>query len=302
MSPWWSNTYYTSRLPRSQDLATQCHHQVHHAARSSSWWLRRNGSDHVIVAWRLNDYPMLKRYVDSAALIAGGDTAGTVRPLPPPLMATFEHGVQIPFYQLRIGDNEARRGYDERPITVSGIWGAKKNPGAASVRHKLSVTMKELTSAAFKPPFSDNSALALYASSKFCFCPQGDNWQSKRLYTMILAGCVPIVCSDQFVLPLGSVVHWPTTAIRVPQAECSKWAAQNLNGTGTFPRHLWWSYHENVLRARARLTFDFAQPYAPQGGLHSLMLDAYGALQWRPRTQGGADLASGGEEPAPLRT
>mmetsp|Transcript_6107 Transcript_6107/g.13523 ORF Transcript_6107/g.13523 Transcript_6107/m.13523 type:complete len:404 (+) Transcript_6107:86-1297(+) len=301
MTPWWG-PYQPRQLDAEQRQSCCCSHDVHSQVRSSKWWMRHNGADHLVFAWRLNNYKLLEAYSQSAALIAGGDTTGPTQQLDPPQMVKFVRGVQIPFYQRKGSELMALRTFDERWFTASGVWGAKK--GATKIRTDLARAMQGLSQAALKSPKSDSDSLSLYANSKFCICPKGDNWQSKRLYTMLQVGCVPVVCSDQFVLPMRSRIDWATTVVRVHQDECAAWVMSNLNGTGKFSRSLWWSYHTNVLRARTFLTFDHDSPYTENGGLHSLLLDAFAALPWRKKRP--ANLSSvdaiasgGGEEPAP---
>ena len=57
--------------------------------------------------------------------------------------------------------------------------------------------------------------------SVFCLCPAGHKVQSPRLIEAILAGCIPVVLADRYVLPLGCFADWSTFAVLVPEAEAT---------------------------------------------------------------------------------
>lgn len=47
----------------------------------------------------------------------------------------------------------------------------------------------------------------------FCLCPAGDDDSSRRIFTAILAGCLPVVLSPWVVLPFESLMEWSEFAI-----------------------------------------------------------------------------------------
>jgi len=53
--------------------------------------------------------------------------------------------------------------------------------------------------------------------TKFALCPRGKGPSSWRLYQTMEAGCVPVVISDDLVLPKGPA--WEKFVIRVPETE-----------------------------------------------------------------------------------
>ena len=57
--------------------------------------------------------------------------------------------------------------------------------------------------------------------SVFCLCPAGHTVWSPRLIEAILAGCIPVVLADRYVLPLGCFADWSTFAVLVPEAEAT---------------------------------------------------------------------------------
>ena len=65
--------------------------------------------------------------------------------------------------------------------------------------------------------FADTEALL---SSVFCPSPVGDTWTSKRLFTVILALCIPIIVSDHVQLPYERVgLNWSAFSLQVPERD-----------------------------------------------------------------------------------
>jgi len=56
-------------------------------------------------------------------------------------------------------------------------------------------------------------------SSVFCPIPRGDSWSSKRLFTAILGGCIPVLLSDAMPLPFAQAVDLRGAMLWVPEAQ-----------------------------------------------------------------------------------
>lgn len=68
----------------------------------------------------------------------------------------------------------------------------------------------------------------IMGASVFCIVPKGVGTWTHRLYEALLAGCIPVVLSDDFVLPFPEL-PWSEFSVRWPMGE-----VDNV----TFPGHL----------------------------------------------------------------
>lgn len=54
--------------------------------------------------------------------------------------------------------------------------------------------------------------------SKFCLIVRGDTTSSRRLYTAIATGCIPVIISDWISLPYESFLNWDKIVLIFPES------------------------------------------------------------------------------------
>lgn len=56
-------------------------------------------------------------------------------------------------------------------------------------------------------------------NSKFVLCPRGFGLSSHRLYEVLAAGRIPIIISDDLILPLDKYLNWNKFSIKIPECD-----------------------------------------------------------------------------------
>jgi len=58
--------------------------------------------------------------------------------------------------------------------------------------------------------------------SQFGLCPRGDSYYSYRLVETMAFGVIPVIISDDWVLPFEELIPWPSLSVRVREADLAQ--------------------------------------------------------------------------------
>ena len=74
----------------------------------------------------------------------------------------------------------------------------------------------------FSQPLSNSLHAEFLQTSKFCLVIRGKNSFSTNLIEAVLAGCIPVLISDYYHLPLQDSLDWSSMSITVPESNVNR--------------------------------------------------------------------------------
>jgi hypothetical protein len=89
-----------------------------------------------------------------------------------------------------------------QPRPLGQFYTAGRHGTCATLRQSLSKDYKCAPSATVAAKIASNGYAHGYRMATFCPCPGGDSPAAKRMFDAILAGCIPLILSYDFVWPL----------------------------------------------------------------------------------------------------
>lgn len=122
----------------------------------------------------------------------------------------------VPYLSERIRIKDSKIMNMKRPIL--GFFAGGDNP-KHGLRSMLAIAVKStnrddvIFTTDKIPDYMDKMI-----SSKFCFIVRGDTSSSRRLFTAIATGCIPVIISDWIMLPFAELIDYSKFTINFPES------------------------------------------------------------------------------------
>lgn len=147
------------------------------------------------------------------------------------IAAFWKNGLTTPYYYT----NKIVETFKDRDKIAVGAWSTSRgSPSTRTLRKNLHTVLTTNTLMTWRDTsltkenrdWHSNLVTEMYKNSVFCIVPKGDSPSSRRLSTCIVAGSLPVICSNDFVPPYP-FLNWSAFSFHVPEEECQEFV-QNL--------------------------------------------------------------------------
>ncbi|KAE9456682.1 hypothetical protein C3L33_11415, partial [Rhododendron williamsianum] len=178
------------------------------------YWNNSLGADHSMLS--CHDWgPRATRYVPqlystSIRVLCNANTSERFNP---------KKDASLPEINLKTGEIEGLTGglpLSNRTVLAFFAGGAHGNIRLALLKHWM---IKDEDVRVYKNLPEGISYPDMMKKSKYCICPSGWEVASPRIVEAIYAECVPVLISQNYVLPFSDVLNWDSFSVQVSVSE-----------------------------------------------------------------------------------
>ncbi|XP_058219802.1 probable glycosyltransferase At3g07620 [Rhododendron vialii] len=178
------------------------------------YWNKSLGADHFMLS--CHDWgPRATRYVPqlystSIRVLCNANTSERFNP---------KKDASLPEINLKTGEIEGLTGglpLSNRTVLAFFAGGAHGNIRLALLKHWME---KDEDVRVYKYLPEGKSYPDMMKKSKYCICPSGWEVASPRIVEAIYAECVPVLISQNYVLPFSDVLNWNSFSVQVSVSE-----------------------------------------------------------------------------------
>ncbi|KAL8142450.1 hypothetical protein V2J09_015482 [Rumex salicifolius] len=223
--PFFSSLSFNSHGHNMTDPATEVDKQLQvdivDFLKTSKYWQRSGGRDHVIPMHHPNAFRFLRHKVNASILVVAdfGRYSESMSNLRKDVVSPYVHVVDS------YTDDEPQDPFESRP-TLLFFRGRTVRKDEGFIRAKLAKILSGYDDIRYESSVASEEGIKLSTdgmrSSKFCLHLAGDTPSSCRLFDAIVSHCVPVIISDKIELPYEHELDYSQFAIFFSDKEALK--------------------------------------------------------------------------------